>query len=80
LARLVAAMARESGQRIVGDSSAEGTVMGPLIEPSALERVLGFVEQARADGARIVTGGERLPPDTGGYVAGATSSTTSLLT
>jgi 4-(gamma-glutamylamino)butanal dehydrogenase len=47
-------------------------VLGPLIEPSALERVLGYVEQAKADGARVITGGRRLLADTGGYFTDAT--------
>ena len=47
-------------------------MLGPLIEPSALDRVLGYVEQARADGARIATGGDRLREATGGWFAAAT--------
>ena len=54
---LVAALVREAQQRTVGDPADDDTVLGPLIEPSALDRVLGYVEQARADGARIATGG-----------------------
>ena len=43
--------------RTVGDPVDERTVIGPLIEADALDRVLGYVEQARADGATVVTGG-----------------------
>ena len=68
----VAALAAEAEKRTVGDPTDESTVIGALIEPSALERVLGYMEQAKADGARIVTGGERLLTETGGYFAGAT--------
>ena len=68
----VAALAREADSRTVGDPTDESTVIGALIEPSALDRVLGYIEQAKADGARIVTGGERLLTETGGYFAGAT--------
>jgi gamma-glutamyl-gamma-aminobutyraldehyde dehydrogenase len=68
----VAALAREAQQRTVGDPAEDDTVLGPLIEPSALERVLGYVEQAKADGARVVTGGRRLLADTGGYFTDAT--------
>ena len=67
-----AALAREAENRIVGDPTDDATAIGPLIEASALDRVLGYVDQARADGARIVTGGEQLLADTGGYFAGAT--------
>jgi gamma-glutamyl-gamma-aminobutyraldehyde dehydrogenase len=68
----VSALAREANKRIVGDPTDDATAIGPLIEPSALDRVLGYVQQARADGARIVTGGEKLLAETGGYFTGAT--------
>ncbi|HWL43709.1 MAG TPA: aldehyde dehydrogenase [Ilumatobacter sp.] len=69
---LVEALAREAKSRVVGDPTDDATVLGPLIEASALDRVLSYVDQARADGARIVTGGERLFPTSGGWFAGAT--------
>ena len=69
---LVAALAHEAQKRTVGDPTDDTTAIGPLIEPSALDRVLGYVEAARDDGARIVTGGERLLGNTGGYFTGAT--------
>jgi gamma-glutamyl-gamma-aminobutyraldehyde dehydrogenase len=70
--QFVAALVSQAQQRTVGDPVHEDTVLGPLIEPSALDRVLGYVEQAKADGARVVTGGERLLTETGGYFTGAT--------
>lgn len=42
-----------------GDPRDEDTVIGPNIHPNHVERVMGFIERARADGARIVFGGER---------------------
>lgn len=68
----VAALARQATNRRVGDPTEESTAIGPLIEPSALDRVLACVDQARSDGARVVTGGERLLSETGGYFVGAT--------
>ncbi|HWM01051.1 MAG TPA: aldehyde dehydrogenase [Actinophytocola sp.] len=68
----VAALVDQAQRRTVGDPAAEDTVLGPLIEPSALDRVLGYVEQARADGARVVTGGGRILAETGGWFAEAT--------
>jgi phenylacetaldehyde dehydrogenase len=35
--------------------------MGPLITREHLEKVLRYVESGRSDGARVVSGGERLP-------------------
>ncbi|RLV49733.1 aldehyde dehydrogenase [Nocardioides mangrovicus] len=68
----VTALAREAESRIVGEPTDEGTALGPLIEASALDRVLSFIDQARSDGARIVTGGEQLFTESGGWFAGAT--------
>jgi aldehyde dehydrogenase (NAD+) len=51
-------------QIAVGDPASASTTMGPLISPSACERVLGFVERARASGeGRLVTGGHRMGGD-----------------
>jgi gamma-glutamyl-gamma-aminobutyraldehyde dehydrogenase len=63
----VAALASEADRRTVGDPTDERTVTGPLIEASALDRVLGSIDQARAAGAKVVTGGQRLFPDSGGW-------------
>jgi len=68
----VAALAREAGSRVVGEPTEERTAIGPLIEAPALDRVLGYINQAQADGARIVTGGQRLFPESGGWFAGPT--------
>jgi aldehyde dehydrogenase (NAD+) len=42
----------------LGDPADEETDVGPLIDEGARERVLEWIEEARARGARIVTGGE----------------------
>jgi len=44
----------------VGDPLDPATVMGPVISAAALQRIEGVIAQARADGARLVLGGERL--------------------
>lgn len=46
----------------VGDPFAEGTEMGPLVSAVQRERVLGFIERAKAKGAKILTGGN-VPKD-----------------
>jgi aldehyde dehydrogenase (NAD+) len=40
------------------------TVMGPVIETGAVERILGMVDRARESGARLIVGGS-LAPDAG---------------
>jgi acyl-CoA reductase-like NAD-dependent aldehyde dehydrogenase len=42
-----------------GDPLSAGTVMGTLISAAEAERVRASIAQAKADGARILTGGER---------------------
>lgn len=42
----------------VGDPSAEGTLVGPLIHETAYRDMVGALEQARADGGEVI-GGER---------------------
>ncbi|HEY7469643.1 MAG TPA: aminobutyraldehyde dehydrogenase [Acidimicrobiia bacterium] len=41
----------------IGDPWDEETFMGPLISEAQRERVSGFVDRARGEGARVVTGG-----------------------
>jgi acyl-CoA reductase-like NAD-dependent aldehyde dehydrogenase len=40
-----------------GDPLRDETMVGPLIEPRHVERVLGLVSEAKAAGARVLTGG-----------------------
>jgi succinate-semialdehyde dehydrogenase/glutarate-semialdehyde dehydrogenase len=44
----------------VGNGFADGVNQGPLIEPSAVEKVERHVQDAIAKGARVLTGGKRL--------------------
>ncbi len=42
-----------------GDPTDMGNLMGPLINATQRERVLGFIEQGKAEGARLLAGGKR---------------------
>ncbi len=44
----------------VGNGFEEGVLQGPLIEPSAVEKVQKHLDDAKSKGARIVTGGNKL--------------------
>jgi succinate-semialdehyde dehydrogenase/glutarate-semialdehyde dehydrogenase len=44
----------------VGDGMKEGITMGPLIEAQAIDKVEMLVNEARAQGAELLAGGERL--------------------
>ena len=63
-AERLAAKVREIRQ---GDPREEFTDLGPQIHPVHLERVAGFVERAKADGAQVAFGGERVEPVAGGF-------------
>ena len=69
---LVARLAEQAAGLIVGDPSEEATVMGPLIEVAAMDRVLRYISEAASDGAAIATGGSRLFEESGGWYVGAT--------
>jgi aldehyde dehydrogenase (NAD+) len=44
-----------------GDPTQPGNVMGPLINARQRERVLGYIEKGKAEGARLLVGGGRPP-------------------
>jgi aldehyde dehydrogenase (NAD+) len=48
---------------VVGDPFEPGVLAGPVINEAALRRILGMIDRAKADGARLVTGGTRLGGD-----------------
>ncbi len=54
-----AGLAARLGAMTIGDGLADGTEVGPLINADALANVTALVEEAVADGARVVTGGGR---------------------
>ncbi|QHP87589.1 aldehyde dehydrogenase [Mycolicibacterium monacense] len=54
----------------VGDPADRSTDIGPLINEAARNRVEGFLQRARAEGATVATGGER-PEGTGWFVTPA---------
>ena len=59
---VVARMAAAYRHLPIGDPSAAGTLVGPLIHETAYRDMVGALEQARADGGEV-TGGERRRED-----------------
>jgi acyl-CoA reductase-like NAD-dependent aldehyde dehydrogenase len=49
-------------QMTVGDPMEKGTRLGAIVSQEQLDRVMGYVEAGRNEGARLVTGGERADP------------------
>jgi gamma-glutamyl-gamma-aminobutyraldehyde dehydrogenase len=56
----------------VGDPMDPATRVGPMIEQPHLDKVLGYIEQGRAEGARVAAGGGRVLEETGGYYVAPT--------
>jgi len=50
-----------------GDPTSMEQVMGPIVSRAQYDRVLDYVEIGKAEGARLMTGGEGLLAQTGGY-------------
>ena len=52
----------------VGDPLDPATFVGPVVTEAAMNRILGVIDQALADGAVLLTGGTRLEGDLAGEV------------
>jgi acyl-CoA reductase-like NAD-dependent aldehyde dehydrogenase len=55
----VSALAERAVKTTVGDPMDAGTRLGAIVSEEQLERVLGYIEAGKTDGARLVAGGER---------------------
>lgn len=66
----VDALAAGMQSMTVGDPADPDTQIGPLVAQRQQERVRGYIESGRSDGARLVTGGSEMPDglETGWYV------------
>ena len=53
---------------IKGDPLDDATQMGPLVSDAQLTKVLGYIDSAKAEGARLITGGARADLTTGFFV------------
>ncbi|AWD21206.1 betaine-aldehyde dehydrogenase [Fuscovulum blasticum] len=53
---------------LLGDPQDDATQMGPLVSAVQLDKVMGYIDRARAEGARLVTGGGRGAGNTGWFV------------
>jgi succinate-semialdehyde dehydrogenase/glutarate-semialdehyde dehydrogenase len=60
-AKFVEGFARRAGALKVGDGLVEGIQMGPLAHPRRLEAMASLLADARKHGAKLHTGGERIP-------------------
>lgn len=63
--RVVHGIAMIGDNLVLGGPKDEGAMISPLVSQKQLDRVLGYIDQGRQDGAEIVSGGYRL--DRKGY-------------
>lgn len=58
---MMAALVRLAGEAKLGDGRESGATIGPIQNRTQFEKVLGFIDSARAEGGEILAGGDRLP-------------------
>jgi len=65
--RFVLAMLEEMKHLVVDDALKQGTQIGPVVDQTQLDQDLRWIETAKAEGARLAWGGERLERETPGF-------------
>jgi 4-guanidinobutyraldehyde dehydrogenase/NAD-dependent aldehyde dehydrogenase len=55
-----------------GDPLDESTAMGAIVDDIQLRTVLGYIEQGKSGGARLLAGGEQVRTESGGYFVAPT--------
>jgi aldehyde dehydrogenase (NAD+) len=82
--KFVAAYKAEMGRRAqtAGDPDAKGTIIGPLVDKSQFDRVMGFLERGKTQG-NVLVGGGRIGSEVGdnshNFIAIANSDSPGLL-
>lgn len=66
--RFLARLAQRTAGIALGDPLDEATQMGPLVSETQLDKVLGYIDVAKREGARLVAGGARAAANTGYFV------------
>jgi len=75
---VMSGLAAQAERAQLGPGLDAGTQLGPLISAEQHERVMGYIESGRSEGAEVVAGGEAALTDSGGYfIAPTLFSTTS---
>jgi acyl-CoA reductase-like NAD-dependent aldehyde dehydrogenase len=75
---VMSGLAEQAAGARLGPGLDPSTQLGPLVSAEQQQRVMGYIEAGRAEGAEVVAGGEAALTDSGGYfVAPTLFSTTS---
>jgi betaine-aldehyde dehydrogenase len=57
--KLLARLVEEARKISIGDGLSEKTLLGPLVSEGQYQKVMRYIEQGRAEGAKLLTGGAR---------------------
>ncbi|WP_395647021.1 aldehyde dehydrogenase [Terricaulis sp.] len=63
----LAKVVEKSAKYMPGDPLDPGSVAGAIVSEAQMKRVLGYVEKAKAEGATLAKGGNRIRTESGGY-------------
>ncbi|CDZ98335.1 nad-aldehyde dehydrogenase [Phaffia rhodozyma] len=66
--QVVAKLVEKAKACAIGKPSDEATSFGPLISAGQRDKVINYIEKAKADGAKVATGGQKWAQSTGFYV------------
>ncbi len=69
---VLGALAEAAKGAQLGAGLAPGTQLGPLVSAEQQERVMGYIESGREQGAEVLAGGETALNDSGGYFVAPT--------
>ncbi|EDM70446.1 betaine aldehyde dehydrogenase [Roseobacter sp. AzwK-3b] len=56
----VTRLGERTAKAVIGDPLDEATSFGPMVSEAQLQIVLGYIEKGRAEGARLICGGNRI--------------------
>ncbi|GFZ48470.1 aldehyde dehydrogenase (NAD+) [Saitozyma sp. JCM 24511] len=65
--KFLAALKKKAETVAIGQPHDEATSFGPLISAGQRDKVLGYIETGKKEGARVVTGGQKWPKSGGGF-------------
>ena len=69
---VMSGLAAQAGKARLGPGLDPGTQLGPVVSAEQRERVMGYIEAGRDEGAEVLAGGEAALPDSGGYFVAPT--------
>ena len=69
---VLGALAERAAATRLGPGLDPATQLGPLISAEQRERVMGYIESGRSQGAELLTGGDAVLADSGGYFVAPT--------